>query len=106
MKLEFWNLTQPIRTITLFTMRSYGDKWADSTVKVVISTAAAANDEKVDWKTAVEKEMIGFHDKHTSEMYTEPIQLLDPVRLGEGLKITITLIRGTTFKIQGMAVCS
>jgi hypothetical protein len=114
LELEFWNLTQPIRTVTLFTMRSYGDKWANSTVKVVISTAVSAaaaaaesgRDEKVDWTTAVEKEMVGFHDKHTSEMYTEPVQLREPIQPGQGLKIAITLIRGTTFKIQGMAVCS
>jgi hypothetical protein len=104
MTLEFSKLTQAIRTITFFTMRSYGEKWANSTARIDISSKSSRSGS--DWKALTSKDLVGFHDKHTSEMYTEPIRLPTDVQPGDILRISITLLSGSTFKIQGMAVCS
>jgi hypothetical protein len=104
MTLEFSKLSQAIRTITFFTMRSYGEKWANSTARIDISSKSSSSGS--DWKALTSKDLVGFHDKHTSEMYTEPIRLPTDVQPEDSLRITITLFSGLTFKIQGLAVCS
>jgi hypothetical protein len=104
MTLEFNKLSQAIRTITFFTMRSYGENWANSTVRVDISSKSSQSGS--DWKSLTSKDLVGFHDKHTSEMYTEPINLPTDVQSGDNLRISIALSGGSTFKIQGLAVCS
>jgi hypothetical protein len=104
MTLEFSKLSQAIRTVTFFTMRSYGEKWANSTARIDISSKSSKSGS--DWKALTSKDLVGFHDKHTSEMYTEPIRLPTDVQPGDYLRISIALVSGSTFKIQGLAVCS
>ena len=50
--------------------------------------------------------LYGFHDKRTSEMYTESIELPTTVTANDGLRLSISLVNGTTFKIMGLAICS
>jgi hypothetical protein len=104
MTLEFSKLSQAIRTVTFFTMKSYGEKWANSTARIDISSKSSKSGS--DWKALTSKDMVGFHDKHTSEMYTEPMRLPTDVQPGDNLRISITFLSGSTFKIQGLAVCS
>jgi hypothetical protein len=109
MTLRLTNLNQPIHEITLFTMKSYGEKWDNSRVKVTIFDKAVGVDDadtSVTWKVVKSAELEGFHNKTTSEMYTERIVLSEPVSTGRSLKLTVTLVSGTTFKILGLAICS
>ena len=58
------------------------------------------------WEPMNVREMVGFHDKNTSEMYTEAIELTEPIERGGSLRLDAQLIDGTTFKLMGLAVCS
>lgn len=85
-----------LNVVTIFYLRSYGPKFANSTTRVDI-----AQDD--DGQTA-SSTLYGTHDKRTSESYTEEIRLPKPAT--RTLKIDIKLVGGTAFKIQGIAVCS
>jgi hypothetical protein len=99
MVLEF-SYPQTIRSVTLFYMKSYGPKWNKSRLQIR------------SWKTPNEsvlldeRYIVGFHDKNTSEMYTEAIELPEPIPSGARLKLGAKLVGGTEFKIMGLAVCS
>lgn len=107
--MEWKAVTQPVRALTLMTMRSYGEKWADSKLRVEIWSGE---------KLMASDEMVGFHDKNTSETYNVKIKIGshvsgedasssadEEVPIGSELKINFELVGGTTFKISGMAVC-
>ena len=100
MVLEF-SFLQPIRSVTFFFMKSYGSKWQNSELQ--IRTWKSTSD---DSEVLVERNIYGVHDKNTSEMYTEAIELSEPIPVGTGLKVGAKLIGGTTFKLMGLAVCS
>ena len=109
MTLQFNNLNQSIREITMFTMKSYGENWDNSRVNVTIfdqAVGGAADTSSVARKLIKSAQLKGFHNKTTSEMYTERIVLSEPVSAGRSLKLTVTLVSGKTFKIMGMAICS
>ena len=58
-------------------------------------------------RVLLEERMIdGFHDKNTSEMYTEAMELPTAVPAGSQLRVGVKLKSGSTFKIMGLAVCS
>jgi hypothetical protein len=109
MTLQFTNLNQSIHEITMFTMKSYGENWDNSRVKLTIfdhQVVGVEADTSVAWKLIKSAELEGFHNKTTSEMYTERIVLSEPVSAGRSLKLTVTLVSGKTFKIMGLAICS
>eukprot|EP00581_Thalassiosira_minuscula_P005979 CAMPEP_0183735836 /NCGR_PEP_ID=MMETSP0737-20130205/47727_1 /TAXON_ID=385413 /ORGANISM="Thalassiosira miniscula, Strain CCMP1093" /LENGTH=767 /DNA_ID=CAMNT_0025969687 /DNA_START=103 /DNA_END=2406 /DNA_ORIENTATION=+ len=109
--MEWKKLTQPVRAVTWMIMRSYGEKWEGSTVKVEVWS---------DGTTLLASEsIVGFHDKKTSETYNIKMRLgsvsgddsdkqqkrEEGAVVGSDLKITFELVGGTTFKISGMAIC-
>ena len=100
--LEFKKVAQPVLMMTWMIMRSYGEKWEGSKLKV----QAWSGD-----KLLASDEIIGFHDKNTSETYNIKMKLIDKesaspgIPVGSDLKITFELVGGTTFKISGMAIC-
>lgn len=105
--MEWKSVTQPVRALTLLIMRSYGEKWEGSKLKVQIWSNE---------KLMSSDEIVGFHDKHTSETYNVKMKIgvIDSseqsavdkeVPVGSDLKITFELVGGTTFKISGMAIC-
>ena len=101
--LDFKDVTQPIQSVTFFIMKSYGTKWQDSKVRVQTYSRQKSSST---WDEVNVKEMVGFHDKNTSEMYTEAIELSDPIERGGSLRLGAQLIGGTTFKLMGLAICS
>jgi hypothetical protein len=103
MTLEFANLTQSIRSVTLFTMKSYGEKWKDSRAQVKIWKSSRSHQS---WNETDAKELIGFHGKNTSETYTDVIELSREVSAGDSLRISTTFVQGGTFKLMGIAICS
>jgi lysophospholipase L1-like esterase len=97
-----FSLSQPIRAVTFFIMKSYGEKWEGSRLEVRVKS----QDQSDAWKDIQIREMVGFHGKNTSEMYTEAIELSKPIPIGSSLRLGAKLVGGTTFKILGLAVCS
>ena len=100
MELEFL-FSQTIRSVTLFFMKSYGAKWQNSELQVRTRRLQSEGPNVVD-----ERRLLGFHGKNTSEMYTEAIELSEPIPAGAGLKVGVKLVGGTTFKLMGLAVCT
>ena len=100
----YFSFKQPIRSITVFMMRSYGEKWANSRLRVDVHSSNRTGDGT--WQALATQEMVGFHAKNTSETYTEPLSLSHPVDEGSKLRIRARLIGGSTFKIMGLAICS
>eukprot|EP00804_Cyclotella_cryptica_P023088 CCRYP_000332-RA/>CCRYP_000332-RA protein AED:0.27 eAED:0.27 QI:273/1/1/1/1/1/2/314/757 len=107
--MEWERVTQPIRAFTLMIMRSYGEKWEGSKLKVEIWSKE---------KLMAHQEIVGFHDKKTSETYNIKIKIgtISPgdhdtatvdreITIGSNLKIVFELVEGKTFKISGMAIC-
>jgi lysophospholipase L1-like esterase len=100
--LEFKKVAQPVLMMTWMIMRSYGEKWEGSKLKV-----EAWSGEKL----LASDEIVGFHDKKTSETYNIKMKLIDKdsespgIPAGSDLKVTFELVGGTTFKISGMAIC-
>lgn len=101
--LEWKNVTQPVLGATFFTMRSYGDTWQDSRIVVI---ANLRRNRETSWQHLANSTLIGFHNKNTSEMYTEPVFFDIHVEHGDDLRIQYTLMQGKTFKMMGLAVCS
>ena len=121
---EFASLQQEIASITLFYMKSYGEKFDGSTVRMkaflpnptattTTATSAAhrrlqeqATAPKDDQTPIIVKEFDAFHLKQTSELYTETMKFPTPLSTGDTLRLSFSLIRGNSFKIQGITVCS
>eukprot|EP00536_Pseudo-nitzschia_multiseries_P006438 jgi/Psemu1/304114/fgenesh1_kg.136_\ len=95
--------SQKIRSFTVFFMKSYGTKWENSELEVTIWSAPSSPDQQ---PVLIRKcNMLGTHDKQTSEVYTEEIVLSTPLSENQKLQLEVKLVGGTTFKIMGLAVC-
>ena len=101
--LHFPKSDRVIQTLNFMVMTSYGDKWKDSRVLV----EAFVSDSEVFPTTHTKSiEILGFHDKHTSETYNYKLDLgSHQVKPGESLRVQVTLIGGSAFKFMGMAMC-
>lgn len=88
----------PVSVITFFSLKSYGKTWANSKVKISISS-----------KKKSSKEIIyisGVHEKKTSETFKEKLYLENEFGFDEEILISFELISGTAFKIIGLTLCS
>lgn len=105
--MEWKKISQPVRAVTWMIMRSYGDNWEGSMLRVEVWSGDTM---------LVKQDIEGFHDKKTSETYNIKMSLLGDggggdgkkekgVAVGDDLKITFELVGGKTFKISGMAIC-
>jgi hypothetical protein len=157
---EFESLKQPIRSVTLFFMKSYGEKWDNSVVRMDVyknpvsepsaegssslvklskgrrqrrrlqalrrpqnvthtnvtttTTMAMTKSEisrrKLELSSSslilISKELEGFHAKKTSETYSETVEFPTSLSVGDTLRLQFTLLRGNSFKIMGIIVCS
>jgi hypothetical protein len=110
MVLDFRFPHQAIRSVTIFFMKSYGDKWRNSelSARVLLNPAADINQDSASSHLVVlqERTILGTHAKNTSEMYTEEVILEDPIEPGNLLQFEARLVGGEMFKIMGLAVCS
>jgi hypothetical protein len=80
-------------------MKSYGEKWASSEVSLSIERQLQQR-----WSDASKPiTLFGFHNKTTSEMYSETI-LFEPSTTRQ-LRVSLTLTGGSTFKVMGVAAC-
>ena len=102
--LEFHNSIHPIRSVMLMNMKSFGDKWANSSVRV--QAFEIQQNETVEGSPLpiASVEVLGFHDSETSVSYKESI----PISIGaskSSLRLTMELVGGSTAKIMGLTVC-
>lgn len=92
-------------SVTIFYMKSYGERWENSTIKLdILSKPANESGFISNWTTISSVRLSGYHAKNTSETYTETIKLSSDFLIQQ-LRVAITLINGETFKIMGLLVC-
>ena len=96
---------QPVKSLTILSMKSYGEKWKDSLLHVNVTHNPNLKDPTSVPVTIGEMDIQGFHDKHTSEYYTHKIDLRHSVGAREELWVDAVLKGGSTFKIAGMLIC-
>mmetsp|Transcript_22466 Transcript_22466/g.53029 ORF Transcript_22466/g.53029 Transcript_22466/m.53029 type:complete len:716 (-) Transcript_22466:187-2334(-) len=108
--LRFDNLSKPVNTVSIFFLRSYGEKWKDSRAKFTISRIAKGADGSDAAPSVVsEFEIAGVWDDleyEYSMTLSETMTLSDRILEGEVLTLEVNLVSGTTFKIMGMMLCS
>ena len=104
--LEF-RLQQPISTVTVFYLKSYGEKWMKSRAQVSICFAAAQSWAGADgWTPVASMELLGSHAKNTSEMYTQELSFREQTAAAnQTIRVAFKLIGGITFKTMGLAIC-
>jgi len=107
--MEFTEIEKPVTSITFMVMTSYGEWWEDSEIRVdiyVMQKGLEINDE-----TEINRSMniVGYHDRHTSEIFPHTAKLGDAggvgAKVGDTLQIRIKHLSGKKFKIMGMAFC-
>jgi hypothetical protein len=86
-----------VQRVVVFFLKSYGPKWEQSTVEVTVEVPGSTH--------RLSRELHGFHDKKTSEMYTEELAFETPAQPGSLIRMSVKLAGGTTFKLMGLAVC-
>ena len=108
MTIELPQTIQLIRKVTVFYMKSYGEKWTDSKVRVqCFQKRQSANNNDSEWEVLQQTSIAGSHEKYTSETYQQLLDLSSPpIEPGAALRIEATLLDGSTFKILGVAICS
>jgi hypothetical protein len=117
--LQFTHVTQPIRRVGVFYMKSYGPKWDNSTTRLdfftrrnpqyLVSVPSLQHDDNnnsTDWTSKLSMQLLGYHAKQTTETYVERIRFDEPVTVSDSLRINMTFLDGMKFKLQGLALCS
>lgn len=101
--LEFPNISQPVRTIALQSLKSYGPAWDDAVAHFNVSVRYD-DPEKLPYDTSFE--ITGFHNETTSITYPFQLDLRDHLATaGSTLRIAMTLQTGTNFKINSLLLC-
>lgn len=106
MGLRFPSVEKDIKTVSIYFLRSYGEKWRDSKARFTISRVPI-DEEK--GNVLSEFDISGFHadeDYHYSLTQSETIRLSETVAKGETLDIEVDLVGGSHFKIMGMMLCN
>ncbi|KAL3902998.1 MAG: hypothetical protein SGILL_010615, partial [Bacillariaceae sp.] len=94
-------VTMPTKTIAFSFLKSYGEKWEKSAASVEILRKVGE-----EFNPNMEKHVLkGYHDKETSETYTEELNMKEAVAPPDSLRIKISLESGHTFKLMGIATC-
>ena len=99
MTLRFKNIASDVKTVTIFFMKSYGEKWKDSRAK--FSVRSSANETAL----FAEFELSGENDVPYSLTYSEKFELVTTVNKGESLSLRFDLVKGSAFKVLGMMLC-
>jgi len=96
--MELPKVSKDVHVISLMYMKSYGEKWKDSRVKITILGSSS--------NTNTTTELRGSHESQVSIAFTEEIHLTEPVLQHSNLQLHVELVGGTTFKVLGLMVCA
>ena len=103
--------TKAVKTVSIYFLRSYGEKWKDSNAKFTISRKLLipTNETETTKQVLAEREIAGVHaadDYHYSLTLSETISLSEMVKIGETFDIDVDLLSGSHFKIMGLMICN
>jgi hypothetical protein len=103
LQLLFKSVSTPLRALTLQTMKSYGEKWENSEVEVEVLQSQNSTDK---WTSVHNMNITGYHNSTASISYNTEMMFNETIQPGSDVRIKVTLIGGSTFKITGMMLCS
>jgi hypothetical protein len=102
LSLKLENIENSARFLTLDSLKSYGEKWADSEAQFDI---AIWSNDTVEHETSFRVK--GYHNQTTSISYSYHLDLgVHSAKPGQTVTIDITLVGGRTFKIIALMLCS
>ena len=114
--LQFDNIQKDVNAVTIFFLRSYGEKWENSRAKFLISRVTKEETKGADGdgdgrdsdgtNVFLEDEISGVHNDTHSLTLSQELNLSDTIHKGENLSIKVDLLSGSTFKIMGMMICT
>jgi lysophospholipase L1-like esterase len=115
--LKFDKIAKNVKSVTIYFIRSYGEKWKDSRAKFTISrvkkiaSATDGGDINGDGEVAIvsEEEISGVHANANytySLTLSQTIVLSEPILKGDTINIKVDLVSGSHFKIMGMMICN
>jgi hypothetical protein len=92
--------TAMMSTVTIIYMKSYSEKWLNSLAKVTVYQCQ---------NVVAAKTISGFHEKQTSEYYTETISWEHSATTTTSfcpfVELELEMISGSTFRIGGLSFC-
>ncbi len=107
MVLQLPNITTAIKVVTLHYLKSYGDKWQDSTANFTFSIHRQhpAHHHQYDQRSW---QLQGFHDQETSISYPHTVDTgrVHQAQPGDTVNLEIELVGGSTFKILSLLLCN
>jgi hypothetical protein len=102
LRLNLANIENSARFLTLDSLKSYGEKWANSEAEFNVTIW---NNDTVEHETSFRVK--GYHKQNTSISYPYHLDLgVHSAKPGQTVTIDITLVGGTTFKIIALMLCS
>lgn len=83
-------------------MKSYGPEWKSSKLEVIVEGRKA---EGSSWEKLDHFNLSGEHSITTSINYSHRNDLKDFLQPGGSTRVTFTVVGGTKFQINGLALC-
>jgi hypothetical protein len=102
--LKFDKIAQDVKTVTLYFLRSHGDKWKDSRAKLTVSLLKDSGA-----KVLSEEEISGVFENqnHTYSLtLSQKVILPEPILKGGDIELGMKLISGSHFKMMGLMLCN
>ena len=85
-------------------------KWASSELEITIDgkrkQTASASSSTFQWTEVKRERLLGTHDSNTSITYSHQMDLQDSLPEGSNMRMTFTLVGGTAWQINGIAICN
>eukprot|EP00934_Nitzschia_sp_Nitz4_P006473 Nitzschia sp. Nitz4//scaffold87_size112219//87289//89139//NITZ4_004085-RA/size112219-processed-gene-0.112-mRNA-1//1//CDS//3329559402//6463//frame0 len=105
LSLEFVNLRQPIRVITIHALKSYSEKFQDSLVRFRLERKSG-NSSSFSPVTTVD--VSGYHSQLTSiaEPFVLELSTNEWIASGDSARLHLELIRGDAFQLNALMLCS
>ena len=101
------NITQLAKTLTIHSIKSYGEKWEGSRAQILVTVKPPPGaPEQAYFQTVLDGYIDGVHKSTSSIAYTTKFDLEPAAEEGSDVVLNIKLLGESTFKITGMMLCS
>jgi hypothetical protein len=102
-------LKSPIQVITIHYVKSYGDKWANSTLQCTMNVWKQQQqpNEEQQPSSSISWVLQGFHDLQSSISYhfRRDVGPEHRAEVGDAVELDMELVGGSTFKIISLMMC-
>ena len=93
------DIAKPIKTLNFLVMKSYGEKWKDSRVQIIVSRISNLSEDVIETT-----EVKGFHSSEISVSQSITLNV-EGMKTNDRMKINVLLVGGKSFKFTGMSFC-